>query len=53
MIIHSSAPRSLLLSGSSPADQVNVADNNCHARHPTVTVVADRTARVNVFCAMN
>jgi len=41
------------VSGSSPADQVNVADNNCHARHPTVTVVADRTARVNVFCVMN
>jgi hypothetical protein len=41
------------VSGSSPADQVNVADNNCHARHPTVAVVADRTARVNVFCAMN
>ena len=38
------------VSGSSPADQVNVADNNCHARHPTVTVVADRTARVKLLC---
>ena len=41
------------VSGSSPADQVNVADNNCHARHSTVTVVADRTARVKLFCVMN
>ena len=40
------------VSGSSPASTVNVADNNCHANHATVTVVADRTSRVNVFCDM-
>ena len=40
------------VSGSSPKDQVNVADNNCRARYPTVTVVAGKTTRVSLLCVM-